>query len=76
MVSLSRGGMRGHPPPSNDFFRTPPPSKPMPPHGALAPNLKMKPPHLKNNPPSLKREVPFHELIPRKGAINNNLKSS
>ena len=32
-------------------------------------------PSEKQTPP-LKREVPFHEMIPRKNTINNNLKSS
>ena len=42
------------------------------------------PPQLNNDPPPpiwktippLKHEVPFHELIPRKSTINDNLKSS
>ena len=65
-------------PPSNNFFRNPPiktDANPPPP-----PHLKMKPLDLKNNPPPpfppLKREVSFHEMIPRKSTINNNLKSS
>ena len=51
-----------------------------------APPLKNEAPSpLKNNPlplpptpppPRLKRETPFHEMIPRKTTINNNLKSS
>ena len=59
------------------FFETPPPTKTNPPHG-VSPHLKMKPPP----PPSekqtlpLKHETPFHEMIPRKSTINNNLISS
>ena len=69
----------GHPPPpSNDFFWKPP-SKLMPPMGYPpyknedAPIWKTTPPP--SHPP-LKHEVPFHEIIPRKGTVNNNLKSS
>ena len=43
------------------------------------PPLKNEAPSpLKNEPlpPRLKRETPFHEMIPRKTTINNNLKSS
>ena len=36
----------------------------------------MKLPIWKTNPLRLKREVPFHEMTPRKSTINNNLKSS
>ena len=63
-------------PPTYDFFRNPP-SKPMPPM-VRTPHLKMSPaPHLKNTPPPpLKREATFHEMIPKKSTINNNLKSS
>ena len=47
------------------------------PPGHPLPHLKVKPTHLKNKPPTpLKRETPFHEMIPRKITINNNLKSS
>ena len=54
------------------YFSNPPP----PPWGTPTP-LKNEPPHLKNNPsPPLKHETPFHEMIPRKSTINNNLKSS
>ena len=55
------------------FFSNPP-SKPMPSMGC-PPHLKMKPPILKTFPP-LKREASFHEMIPRKSTINNNLKSN
>ena len=74
------GGMGAwHPPPSFNFFRPPSPHQNQcPPWGTPpSPHLKMKPPHLKNNPPPpLKCEVPFHEMIPRKSTINNNLQSS
>ena len=50
----------------------------MPPMGhPLPPHLKMKlSPSEKQPPPPLKCEVPFHEMIPRKSTLNNNLKSS
>ena len=57
------------------FFLETPLSKPMPSMGCT-PHLKIKPPHLKNKPNPLKREALFHEMIPRKSTINNNLKSS
>ena len=57
------------------FSNPPPPSKPMPPMGH--PSFKNEgPPSEKTIPLPLKREAPFHEMIPRKGTINNNLKSS
>ena len=65
-------------PTSYDFFRTSPRIKSDAPHGAHAP-LKNEPPPQseKQTPlPPLKREAPFHEMIPRKSTINNNLKSS
>ena len=55
------------------FFSKLPPLPP--PIKTEAPHLKMKPPSEKQLPP-LKREAPFHEMIPRKNTINNNLKSS
>ena len=59
------------------FFEPPPPSKLMPPMGHPPPHLKMKlSPSEKQPPPPLKCEVPFHEMIPRKSTLNNNLKSS
>ena len=76
-VSLS-GGRRPHP----TIFSKTPPSKLMPSHWVPPPHLKMKsypppPPIWKRNPtPRSKREAPFHELIPGKSTINNNLKSS
>ena len=66
----------GVPPQPAIFFETPTPIKTDAPHGALPLQLKMKPPHLKNKPPPLKREAPFHEMIPGKSTIYNNLKSS
>ena len=48
------------------------PQPPPPPPKAMLPH---DPHHLKMKPP-LKHETPFHEMIPRKSAINNHLKSS
>ena len=47
------------------------------PHGAPPPPLKNEasPTSEKQTHP-LKHELPFHEMIPRKTTINNNLKSS
>ena len=70
-----RGGAWGAPPILRFFFERPP-TKTDAPHGAPPPPLKMKPSHLENKHPQLKHETPFHEVIPRKSAINNNLKSS
>ena len=56
-------------PPPYDLFEKPP-SKPMPPMGCT-PHEKTTP-----HPLPLKRQAPFHEMIPRKSTINNNLKSS
>ena len=62
-------------PPSCNVFRNPP-TKTDAPHGA-SPPFKNEGPQLKNNPPPLlKRETPFHEIIPRKSTINNNLISN
>ena len=36
----------------------------------------MKSPYLKNNPFPIETWAPFHEMIPSKSTINNNLKSS
>ena len=58
------------------FLKTPPPIKTDAPHGAPLPPLKDEPPHLKNNLPPLERESPFHNRIPRKSTVNNNLKPS
>ena len=66
-------GHEGGAPQSYAFFKNPlPPPKLMPPHG-VPPHLKMKRP-----PPltPLKHETPFHEMIPTKSTINNNLGSS
>ena len=62
----------GVPPPILRIFLNPPYQNrcPSPPH----PHLKMKPPPSEKQPPLLKHETPFHEMIPRKSAINNNLK--
>ena len=58
------------------FLKPPPPTKTDAfPWGT--PHLKIKPhPSEKQPPPQLKHETPFHEMIPRKSTINNNLKSS
>ena len=67
------GGRTPHP---TIFFKKPFIKTDVPPRGAHL-HLKMKPPHLKKHPfPPLKREAPFHEMIPRKSTINNNLQSS
>ena len=50
------------------FFQNPPHQNRCPPMG--------HPPIWKTTPPPLKHETPFHEMIPRKRKINNNLKSS
>ena len=60
----------GCPPLCYNFFEKLPIKPDAPPWGTPTPHLKMKPP----NP--LKHEAPFHEMIPRKSTINNNLKSS
>ena len=70
-------GMGGRPPHPTTFFEPPPPIKSnAPPMGS--PLLKNEAPHpnLKTTPPALKSEAPFHEMIPRKSKINNNLISS
>ena len=51
---------------SYDFFRTP--------HQNRCPPWGVSP--LKNEAPILKHEATFHEMIPRKSTINNNLKSN
>ena len=53
------------------FFEKTRPPKPMPPHGAPS-HLKMKPPIWKT--PPYWNMTRFHEMIPRKSTINNNLK--
>ena len=68
------GGHGGHPPNPTLFFENLL-SKPMSLPMGCTPHLKMKPPSEKQTPP-LKRKAPFHEMIPRKSTINNNLKSS
>ena len=65
------------PPPILQFFLKSPHQNQCPPYGAPPPPLKNKaPPPSEKRPPPLKREALFHEMIPRKSAINNNLKSS
>ena len=63
------GGMGGGPH-LTIFFENTPHQNRCPPWGT--PSLKMKFPRL----PPLKHETHFHEMIPRKSTINNNLKSS
>ena len=70
-VREDRGGGA---PPSNNFFRNPPHQNRCSPWGT--PHLKMNSPIWKTTALPLKHEAPFHEMIPRKSAINNNLKSS
>ena len=75
-----RGGHGGapHPPSYVFFFENRPIKTDAPPNG-VHPPLKNEAPDLKNTsppPPPLKRKAPFHEMIPRKSTINNNLKSS
>ena len=63
------GGHKRGVPPYDDFFLKSLPPKPMPPMGVPPPRP------LKNEAPPLKHETPFHEMIPIKSTINNNLKS-
>ena len=74
--SGKEGGMGGAPRPSYNFLETPSPIKTDAPPWGVTPHLKMKPPPSEKQTPPLKREAPFHEMIPRKSTINNNLKSS
>ena len=53
----------GEYPPSNNFFQN------------SAPLIETDAPPW-GTPPPLEREAPFHEMIPRKSTVNNNLKSS
>ena len=69
------GGMRGHPPPSNNFFWKTPHQNWCPLWGTPA-YLKMKLPSFEKETFPLKHEAPFHEMIPRKSTINNHLKFS
>ena len=56
-------------------FLEPPLPKPMPPMGHPHPPLKNEAPTIwKTTPPLLKHETPFHDMIPRKSTIINNLK--
>ena len=72
-------GNEGDAPHPTIFFEPSPSSKVMAPMVHTS-HLKMKrplPQSEKQAPlPSLKREAPFHEMIPRKSTIINNLKSS
>ena len=69
------GGSMGGIPPNYDFFLKLPHQNRCSPHGAHPPLKNEAPPYPKDKSP-LRREVPFHEMIPRKSTINNNLKSS
>ena len=68
VVPIVMGG-GGSPSPHSIIFFNPPSIKTdaTPPFGRI--------PHSKMKPPQLKREAPFHEMIPSKSAINDNLKS-
>ena len=56
------------------FYPPPPPSELMPLMGCTS-HLKMKfLPSEKQLPPPWKSEAPFHEMIPGKSTVNNNLK--
>ena len=59
-------------PPSYDFLKTSPTKTDAPTH----PSLKMKLSPSEKQTPLFKYEIPFHEMIPRKITINNNLESS
>ena len=75
-VCHSRGGAWGawgHPP-SYWFFRKPP-TKTNAPSGVTTPPLKNEVLPSEKETPSLKDETPFHEMIPRRSIINNNLES-
>ena len=60
-------------PPSYNFLQKPPPSKwmPTPTKDEVSSSEKQTP-----FPLPLKHEAPFHDMIPRKSTVNNNLKSS
>ena len=74
-VSYSRvGGMAEHSPNPTFFFENPLSKLMLPMGHPPPPNLKMKLPPSEKQPPP--REVPLHEMIPKKYTINNNLKSS
>ena len=75
-VSHSGGHGGDTPPPSYDFFSKTPPTKTDAPHMEHPPLLNDPPIWKTKPPPSLKHETPFHEMLPRKSTINNNLKSS
>ena len=65
------GGTTPHPP------MGPNPIKTDAPHGTQPPLKNEAPPSEKHpSPTPLKCEAPFHEMIPRKSTINNNLKSN
>ena len=75
-ITIVVAGHGGHPPHLTIFFRKPPHQNRCPPMGHPL-HLKIKsPPPSEKQPPPLKRQVPFHEVIPRKSTINDNLKSS
>ena len=68
--------MGERPPPSYDFSRKPPIETDTPPIGCTRPLENKSPVSEKQPHPLLKREAPFHEMIPRKSAINYSIKSS
>ena len=71
------GSMGGGTLPYYKFFPTtsPPPIKTDVPSWGVAPLKNEARPSEKQTPP-LKREALFHEMIPRKSTMNNNLKFS
>ena len=73
----SMWGHGGHPTHPAIFFENPHPIKTDAPNGAH-PLLKNEapPPSEKHPCLLLKRKIPYHEMIPRKSTINDNLKSS
>ena len=57
------------------FFRKPPTKTNAPSGVTTPPPLKNEVPPSEKETPSLKDETPFHEKIPRRSTINNNLES-
>ena len=69
-------GAWGAPSDTTNFFQPPPPPiKTDVPSWGVAPLKNEARPSEKQTPP-LKREALFHEMIPRKSTMNNNLKFS
>ena len=80
VFSISSRDMKTQPwalPPILQFFSKKKPHQNQCSLMGCTPHLKMKPPPSEKQPSHpLKCEAPFHEIIPRKSTINNNLKSS